>query len=82
MADGAAIAPASPPPTPTGVDFIKAQTTNAPPIIAPFLLMSQGRSNGGRCRRCSYQPAPHPYRGGYHQGAIDKCPAYYSPLQN
>ena len=34
MADGAAIAPASPPPTPTGVDIIKAQSTNAMPIIA------------------------------------------------
>ena len=33
MADGAANAPASPPPTPKGVDFIKAQTTNATPII-------------------------------------------------
>ena len=35
VADGAAIAPASPPPTPKGVDFSRAQTTNAPPIIAP-----------------------------------------------
>ena len=35
MADGAANAPASPPPTPKGVDFIMTQTTNAPPIIAP-----------------------------------------------
>ena len=35
MADGAAIAPASPPPTPHGVDFYRAHTTNAPPIIAP-----------------------------------------------
>ena len=35
MADGAAIAPASPPPTPKGVDFYRAQKTNAPPIIAP-----------------------------------------------
>ena len=34
MADGAANAPASPPPTPKGVDFIKAQTTNVLPIIA------------------------------------------------
>ena len=34
MADGAAIAPASPPPTPNGVNFIKAQLTNATPIIA------------------------------------------------
>ena len=34
MADGAAIAPASPPPTPKGVDFIMAQSTNATPIIA------------------------------------------------
>ena len=37
MADAAAIAPASPPPTPNGVDFIMAQTTNATPIIAPFV---------------------------------------------
>ena len=35
MADGAAIAPASPPPTPHGVDFYRAQTTNAPPFAAP-----------------------------------------------
>ena len=34
MADGAANAPASPPPTPKGVDFNRAQTTNATPIIA------------------------------------------------
>ena len=34
MADGAANAPASPPPTPKGVDFIKEQTTNVLPIIA------------------------------------------------
>ena len=32
MADAAAIAPASPPPTPNGVDFIMAQTTLVPKI--------------------------------------------------
>ena len=35
--------------------------------ILPKLLMSQGRSNGGRCRQCPCQPAPHPYRGGGNQ---------------
>ena len=34
MADGAANAPTSPPPTPKGVDIIMAQSTNATPIIA------------------------------------------------
>ena len=33
MADEAANAPASPPPTPKGVDFTMAQSTNATPII-------------------------------------------------
>lgn len=46
VADKAAIAPASPPPTPKGVDFSRAQTTNAPPIIAPCQSPLRPTHNG------------------------------------
>ena len=36
MADGAAIAPASPPPTPKGVDFYRAAYNKCPAVCSPL----------------------------------------------
>ena len=47
MADGAAIAPASPPPTPKGVDFYRAANNKCPAVYSPLQI----------------PPLPHPYKG-------------------
>lgn len=72
MADGAAIAPASPPPTPHGVDFSRAAYNKCPADYSSL-----------QAPLCPTHPVRPPPRGRAPNrlGANNKCPAYYSPLQ-
>ena len=66
MADGAAIAPASPPPTPPGVDFLRDANNKCPavcsPLQAPALLGSTkagAMADGAAIAPASPPPTPH-----------------------
>ena len=66
MADGAAIAPASPPPTPLGVDFLRDANNKCPavccPLQAPALLGSTkagAMADGAAIAPASPPPTPH-----------------------